>query len=242
MAVCLTSCLTRRGPPLRAFVRQQIMTRFAKPHTSRRPARRAAGSGAIRSVAEVMAMMVVMAAAAVAGAVVAVAAVATTAVPAAMAAAAACVGGGGDGGDGSPQPPPIHQWALGAGAARGSPWRPLTLKLVWRRCDRPPRAADVPVAPHAAATSDAVMLAGRLPGEMASPWAPWQRDGILRSKVAFPISQKTSSTTLSTNTGPFLVWVGGGNKRQTAPRQGESSKSLKDRDSDRTTQTCCTPA
>jgi len=48
------------------------MTRFAKPHTSRRPARRAAGSGAIRSVAEVMAMMVVMAAAAVAGAVVAV--------------------------------------------------------------------------------------------------------------------------------------------------------------------------
>ena len=141
MAVCLTSCLTRRGPPLRAFVRQQIMTRFAKPHTSRRPARRAAGSGAIRSVAEVMAMMVVMAAAAVAGAVVAV-------------------------------------------MLR----RPLTRR-------------------------DGFAL------------GPWQRDGILRSKIAFPISQKTSSTTLSTNTGPFLVWlwVGGGNKRQTAPRQGESS-------------------
>ena len=195
-------------------------------------------------------MMVVMAAAAVAGVVVAVAAVATTAVPAAACVVSAAVvtavtdrhnlppfiNGlfqGGERGD---------HGALGAGAARGSPWRPLTLKLVWRRCDQPPRAADVPVAPHAAATSHAVLLAGRLPGEMASPWAPWQRDGILRSKVAFPISQKTSSTTLSTNTGPFLVWVGGGNKRQTAPRQGESSKSLKDRDSDRTTQTCCTPA
>lgn len=137
-----------------------------------------------------MAMMVVMAAAAVAGAVVAVAAVATTAVPAAMAAAAACVGGGGDGGDGSPQPPPIHQWALGAGAARGSPWRPLTLKLVWRRCDRPPRAADVPVAPHAAATSDAVMLAGRLPGEMASPWDRGKGMAFSDLKLLFPFHRR----------------------------------------------------
>ena len=139
-------------------------------------------------------MMVVMAAAAVAGEVVAVAAVATTAVPAAACVVSAAVvtavtdrhnlppfiNGlfhGGERGD---------HGALGAGAARGSPWRPLTLKLVWRRCDRPPRAADVPVAPHAAAKSHAVLLAGRLPGEMASPWAPWQRDGILRSKLRFP--------------------------------------------------------
>ena len=207
------------------------MTRFAKPHTSRRPARRAAGSGAVRSVAEVMAMMVVMAAAAVAGVVVAVAAVATTAVPAAACVVSAAVvtavtdrhnlppfiNGlfhGGERGD---------HGALGAGAARGSPWRPLRLKLVWRRCDQPPRAADVPVAPHAAATSHAVLLAGRLPGEMASPWAPWQRDGILRSKLRFPFHSlylnKTSSTTLSTNTGPFLVWVGG--RQQTRPARGE---------------------
>ena len=71
----------------------------------------------------------------------------------------------------------------------------------------------------------AVMLRRPLTRRDGFALGPWQRDGILRSKIAFPISQKTSSTTLSTNTGPFLVWlwVGGGNKRQTAPRQGESS-------------------